>query len=51
MPYTADLIATQLPTVASFSEGAADAPNQMYVIADPSCSACHYFYQNVKRTD
>lgn len=46
--YTTDLIAAQLPTVASFSEGAADAPYQIYVMADPSCSACHYFYQNAK---
>lgn len=46
--YTADLIAAQLPKVTSFSEGSADAPYQLYVLADPSCSACHYFYQNVK---
>jgi len=46
--YTADLIAAQLPKAATFSEGAADAPYQLYVLADPSCSACHYFYQNVK---
>ena len=47
--YVADLIAAQLNTVSTFSEGSADAPYQLYVLADPSCSACHYFYQNAKK--
>ena len=45
---TAKSIESNLSSVASFSEGAANAPYQMYVMADPNCSACHYFYENAK---
>lgn len=28
--------------------GSADAQHQLYVIAEPNCSACHYFYESIK---
>lgn len=31
-----------------FEQGNPKAPHQMYVIAEPNCSACHYFYESVK---
>lgn len=31
-----------------FEQGNPNAPHQIYVIAEPNCSACHYFYESVK---
>ena len=28
--------------------GSAQAPHQLYVLAEPNCSACHYFYEAIK---
>jgi len=47
-PYTAKLILAGLPNTHAFVSGDAKAPYEMYVVADPNCSACHYFYTHVK---
>ncbi len=31
-----------------FEQGNPNAPHQIYVVAEPNCSACHYFYNSVK---
>lgn len=46
--YIAKTILTYLPDTVQFSEGSADAPFQITVMADPNCSACHYFYDVAK---
>ena len=46
--YVTEKILTYLPNTAQFSEGSTDAQYQMTVLADPNCSACHYFYDLVK---
>ena len=30
-----------------FEQGDPEAPHRLYVIADPNCRACHYFYQSI----
>lgn len=44
-PYVSQLIETNLATASSFAQGSDKAKYQMYVMADPNCSACHYFYK------
>ncbi len=31
-----------------FEQGNPDAPHQLYVIAEPNCSACHYLYESIR---
>ena len=31
-----------------FQEGSDNAQHQLYVIAEPNCSACHFFYKNIQ---
>lgn len=48
VPHKQTNIFTAAQNASWFEQGNPKAPHQLYVIAEPNCSACHYLYESIR---